>query len=338
MSASTTFTLQPALTSQQLATNSVSSTLPDSLLVRTRRLFSSSSFEGIPLLLFALYVVGFLCLNTHLSRFPIVEGNLLSFNYIKASLMFFIFNIILIGTARKIARELNNNRLNSNILIMLFIVNAYCLVFFLYELLTLSFLEQLSDNDEKIKTYIILYTYFPIAFTIFFHKTQNKQGLFLLIALTFINIAIFCINSVACRVITGYVIASLFAYYTIFYIDYNKRDLYTGNLGLFVPCYGFVLALVIIGFGAFVYDKIPQVIGGGKSYKATLYLTKSELQILRECCILDNDVSMQQQVNIIYSSDKGFYIDDREKVVIVPIDAIKGIKVKRWLWLTTHTR
>ena len=290
----------------------------------------SRSIELIPVILFILYFIGFVLLNVHLSKFSIIETNILSLNYVKSGVVFIIFNLLIIGAAWKMAREHSIDRKLPNSAIYLCITLLYCFIFFLYRISSRILIDAVFERREKaLIISLLLYNVGILGYSYYCLNTKSNNKIRFLIACLLLDIIFFCIKTPELIVLCTYMITSGIIFYILVQQLYYNKGFHIDNITLSLPTLGFALTLVVILFSIFIYNNIPQFLGGGKAYKAVLYLTRTESDLLRDCCVLNHNNNSPKPVTVVYSSEKGFYIDNNDKVVIIPLEAVTGIKVRR---------
>jgi len=289
----------------------------------------------VPTLLFLIYLTGFLCLNTHLHPYGLYETNALSFNYVKAGALFFLYNSSLAALAHLVHQEQQKTPLweyGSNILLAAALsVEVGAAAIYLYDTVTINSLPFYISAEHPWVAGIVAGTNILILTCIISisdeeESTPKDDKLLGIISLSLIITLVIlfkCEKSILFSLATYHLIA--LGGFSILVSDVRSVLKDTADtIGSAVPTFALVLLFVSLAFGKLVYPVVSVALGGGKPYTSRLYLTPAEHQALVQSHLLPAADQLDKPMLILYQTEKTVYVRLGQKTVGIAADGIKA--------------
>lgn len=280
----------------------------------------------IPLLLFVLYLTGFVSLNTHLQTYGLFEASALSFNYVKAGTLFFIYNSVLILVAYLAKQEQQLPDAMALVLgsVVLGTVSIGSLLYWYDTLFLTAAPLDLQGQQPSVAWSLLAANVGLIASGAYLSggakltKADIGRVVFMMICLASIVYLLWRFTDGVMGLLL-YNALGAGAFWLLF-ADVDALD----EILQSVPVAAVVLLLLSLAFGKLIYPRVSVAMGGGKPYLTQLYLTKAERDNLVQSQVLKSDSMLMRPVLLLYQSDKTVFVRLDGKVVGVATDGIKA--------------
>jgi len=294
----------------------------------------------VPTLLFLIYLTGFLCLNAHLHPYGLYETNALSFNYVKAGVLFLLYNSSLAALAHLVHQEHNKTarwEYGLNILLVAVLsIEVGAAAIYLYDTVTVTSLPFYisAEHPWVARTLVVANVLLLICIVNISDSeetTPTDDKLMWVIFLSLIS------TTVLLAYFERSILYSLALYHSIaigclLLLVNDIRSVLKDpeeSIGSVVPTFALVLLVVSLAFGKMVYPLISAALGGGKPYASRLYLTPAEHQVLVQSHLLPAANQLDKPVLILYQTEKTVYVQLEGKVVEIATEGIKAYEASQ---------
>lgn len=270
------------------------------------RIFSISKLNRIPnnlpYLLGIAYFFGFIIVNSYLSNFNFHSIGLLNTEYLTAGLIFsLIFGALFFSIyySNKNPEYLTDNAYD-------FFLPALLRVFSITYSMSLFTIDYVVIGSTISSLIILITIFFLILITILNSEYTVKKmnvafrgGLmFIYIFLSNTFVFIFCES---CRVLMFIILSAGIGIIIVLSDIIDKKYHKVQIIGLIFIAISFASI-----FGTFVYDKIPNKYGGGKSYRTDLIIDSGKYIELQKILHITNDSYLN--VEILFKTEKEFLV------------------------------
>jgi hypothetical protein len=286
-----------------------------------------------------IYVLGFLIINTHLSKFGIFELDIASVRYVTAGAIYCAFLLIFYLFAGRAI--IHGKKWLSKELLFLYIKGIkgiWPLITFIESIINFIFFICLSaaafvtiayDLSQAIYFYSFLLVVFLIVYPLEllgFDGKFPRANLIFLISYKVIAILLFLLTSANYQPMIVFYTYFGIAIYINFVLDRFERWKINSDIVLFTIMHAMIFFLgTAITFGSLIYGEVTTEIGGGKPMEATIKIEDDFKKYLDGIDIIKGE----KTVNIVYLTKEYLFIKTDKETLRIPESAIKVISFKK---------
>jgi len=287
-----------------------------------------SSESLVTMGLFALYAAGYLIVNMYLATHNLTEASWLSFNYIKAGISFLGFTLppVLIAYYTTHDQEQVPIPIVDAAFAVLGALGYGCVAF----TITGSF-SATAESVAPIKVVIIAVAFVaastflfaalkPAAGTPNWGKKHGLPWFYLLVAVVIIWVGVYGMSLLILYFISSGVVCQV-----IVRQMRRIREKPSLQRAVWAAIAGITFLLVAcVLYGVLFYRWMPLQLGGGRPYFTRFYLQAEALDKLVKSGAITSPAVLQAPVEVVYISEKNYYVLLNGNAVALPIESITG--------------
>ncbi len=265
--------------------------------------------ELLPIFVPVIYILGFIVISGHLSKFGFNDYNLINFTYLKAGILVLVFiSVVFISMKFSFSKTTMTDDLTKSWPSLILGISNILFI----TLITTPFLIDLNDlqsYNRLASISVIILTFIYLGFRIFLiGKTPKNNIGFLIIVLPsiFLLIIVFSILSYHYDIVKFLLIFN-FTLTIIFFLALG--DIGDKTYGSRIMTDSIILLAVCFFFGKYLYFNIPSKLGGGQPYEIVI----SKIDKTNELLFLDQQLDT---LKVIYENDDRILVENRKKSII----------------------
>jgi hypothetical protein len=278
-------------------------------------------FDLFPIVVPAIYILGYIVVNGYLSNYNFSDYNILNLTYLKAGILYsFLITIIFITMKLSFIEDTMTDNLKKSWPSLLIATANILFITTIFSFFIIDFKDLMDKDIKAFKLFgvcFILYILFRIW--MMGKKPKNKLGVVVLIVpqiiFTLIILLIFChyFNTVKDILFFNSGLALI-----IFLAlgDFGDKN-YSGKIVTDV----ILLIVFSFFFGKNIYGNLPFKFGGGQQYEIVVAKCKPINEIVNQNQTLDT-------LSVIYENDSRILINDKKKnTIFIDKSEIKAYKI-----------
>lgn len=252
--------------------------------------------DFFPILVPAIYILGFIVINGHLSNYNFSDYNILNFTYLKTGiLIFFLIAVIFLTIKFSFAQETMTDNLKKSWPSLVIATYNILFITMLLSFAIIDFKDLIENHKTAFYIFIICFVLngFYRVWTMGKTANNNLGVLFLTVPAIILTLIIMLTFSTYYQIIRDVLIFNSFLA-LIFFIalgDFGDKNYSARIITDFIVIIGFSFF-----FGKNIFSKIPSKFGGGQSYQIVVAKCTSINDLVNENRPLDT-------LSVIYEND-----------------------------------